>query len=271
MTAISYTRAQSGLSKRGEKNAEEGKEMLEKLSKVLHNQYDEKYNPEGVGESLASHFRCSMCSIRVIAVVCGIADNSLCRKELVDFFNTKGRLNLEPRDLTYADRLFSSARLIKALKRLINDVPDGLHNKEDWVAPLVPVTDDHIFIGSGATGILDALFYALCDPGDGVLISVPYYNAFDNDLVTRDNAKIVPVNTRIPEASLKGEEPLYAFSRDTVQDYEEAYQKAQREGTSVKVVLVCNPHVSTTPDCSYIKSPDTFCRTHLVLSILAKL
>jgi histidinol-phosphate/aromatic aminotransferase/cobyric acid decarboxylase-like protein len=108
-------------------------------------------------------------------VICGIADNSLCRKELVDFFNAEGRLNLEPRDLTYADRLFSSARLIKALIKLINTVPDGLHSADDWVAPIKPVKDEHIFVGSGATGVLDALFWALCDPGDGVLISVPYY------------------------------------------------------------------------------------------------
>lgn len=82
---------------------------------------------------------------------------------------------MEPRDLTYADRFFASARLIRALIRLINNVPDGLHSKEDWIAPLKPVKEEHIFVGSGATGVLDALFWAICDPGDGVLLSVPYY------------------------------------------------------------------------------------------------
>lgn len=104
-----------------------------------------------------------------------MADNSLCRKELVDFFNAQGRLNLEPRDLTYADRIFASARLIKALERLINTVPDGLHQGDDWVPPRVPVEEKHMIVGSGATGVLDSLFWALCEPGDGVLISVPYY------------------------------------------------------------------------------------------------
>lgn len=49
MTATSHVRAQSGLSKRGEKNAEEiGK--AKKLLKILKNQYDEKFNPDGIGE-----------------------------------------------------------------------------------------------------------------------------------------------------------------------------------------------------------------------------
>jgi hypothetical protein len=68
-------------------------------------------------------------------------------------------------------------------------------------------------------------------------------NAFDNDLITRCEAKIVPVSTPIPKSSLQGEEPLYAFSKDTVKEYEEAYIKAEKEGTRVKVLLVCNPHV----------------------------
>lgn len=38
---------------------------------------------------------------------------------------------------------------------------------------------------AGCTAILDNLFYALCDEGDGVLIPAPYYPAFDNDLQAR--------------------------------------------------------------------------------------
>jgi hypothetical protein len=156
MTATPHNVAQFGLSKRGARNAAEVAGKLEKLTKIIKNQYDVKYNPEGV-------------------VICGVADNSLCRKELVKFFNAPGRLGLEPRDLTYSDRLFASERLIKALERLINHVPDGLHEADSWVAPLKTVEEKHILVGSGATGILDSLFWAICEPGEGVLISVPYY------------------------------------------------------------------------------------------------
>jgi hypothetical protein len=69
-------------------------------------------------------------------------------------------------------------------------------------------------------------------------------NAFDNDLTTRAEAKIIPVNSRIPKSSLQGEEPLNAFSTDTVSSYKEAYDRAEEQGTRVKVLLVCNPHVS---------------------------
>jgi hypothetical protein len=51
MTATTSEQAQYGLSKRGEKNAAQMTGRAEKLFKVIHNQYDEKHNPEGVGES----------------------------------------------------------------------------------------------------------------------------------------------------------------------------------------------------------------------------
>ncbi|UZJ57538.1 hypothetical protein CBS101457_006858 [Exobasidium rhododendri] len=226
MTATSHVVTKYGLSKRGERNAALMEGKMEKFLKVIANQYDAVLNPDGV-------------------VICGVADNSLCRKELVEFFNAKGRLNLEPRDLTYGDRIFASERLIKALERLINDVPDGLYDTKTWTPPLERVEEKHILVGSGATGILDALFWALCEPGEGVLISVPYYNAFDNDLTTRAEAKIIPVKSKLPEASLLGQEPIEAFSKDTVKSYEEACDQAEKEGIRVKVLLVCNPHNPT--------------------------
>jgi aspartate/methionine/tyrosine aminotransferase len=35
---------------------------------------------------------------------------------------------------------------------------------------------------SGASAVLDNLFYVIGDAGEGVLIPAPYYPAFDNDL-----------------------------------------------------------------------------------------
>lgn len=94
------------------------------------------------------------------------------RKEVLKWVNSD-RLKLQPPELTYGDRISSSTRLVKALCTLFNDVPMGLDaDKPKLIKPVVP---DHIVVGSGATGILDALFLVLCNPGDGVLLSVPYY------------------------------------------------------------------------------------------------
>lgn len=99
----------------------------------------------------------------------------------LQYFNND-RLHLKPSELTYADRIFSSARVLDAVCLLLNDVsvdPSSTGAKKASVFnPLNPVKPEHLVIGSGATGILDQLFWALCEPNDGVLLSTPYYNGF---------------------------------------------------------------------------------------------
>lgn len=52
-----------------------------------------------------------------------------------------------------------------------------------------------ISVLAGAGAVLEAVFYALCDPGDGVLVPTPSYAGFWMDLESRDEAKIIPVHT----------------------------------------------------------------------------
>jgi aspartate/methionine/tyrosine aminotransferase len=58
------------------------------------------------------------------------------------------------------------------------------------------VDPDAICTLAGAGAVLEAVFHALCDPGDGVLVATPGYPGFWMDLETRDEAVIVPVPTR---------------------------------------------------------------------------
>ncbi len=48
---------------------------------------------------------------------------------------------------------------------------------------------------AGAGAVLEAVFHALCDPGDGVLVATPGYPGFWMDLEQRDEAEIIPVPT----------------------------------------------------------------------------
>ena len=50
---------------------------------------------------------------------------------------------------------------------------------------------DQIAVVAGAGSVLELLFYALCDPGDGVLIPTPSYAGFWPDLETRDELRLV--------------------------------------------------------------------------------
>ena len=58
------------------------------------------------------------------------------------------------------------------------------------------VDPESICTMAGAGAVLEAVFHALCDPGDGVLVATPGYPGFWMDLETRDEAVIVPVPTR---------------------------------------------------------------------------
>lgn len=54
---------------------------------------------------------------------------------------------------------------------------------------------EQIAVLAGAGSVLELLFYALGDPGDGVLVPTPSYAGFWGDLETRDALTIVPVPT----------------------------------------------------------------------------
>lgn len=54
---------------------------------------------------------------------------------------------------------------------------------------------EQIAVLSGAGSVLELLFFALGDPGDGVLVPTPSYAGFWADLETRDALTIVPVPT----------------------------------------------------------------------------
>jgi aspartate/methionine/tyrosine aminotransferase len=57
-----------------------------------------------------------------------------------------------------------------------------------------PVAAQHVAVLAGAGAVLEILFYALADRGEGVLVPTPSYAGFWSDLQTRDELTIVPVH-----------------------------------------------------------------------------
>jgi aspartate/methionine/tyrosine aminotransferase len=76
------------------------------------------------------------------------------------------------------------------------------------------VDAENVVTMAGAGSILETLFYAICEPGDGVLVPTPSYVGFWADLETRDDLNVIPVHTssdtgfqltsELLEASLQG-------------------------------------------------------------------
>ncbi|MDH3538463.1 MAG: aminotransferase class I/II-fold pyridoxal phosphate-dependent enzyme [Acidimicrobiia bacterium] len=57
------------------------------------------------------------------------------------------------------------------------------------------VEAEHVLVLAGAGSVLETLFYAVADPGEGILIPTPSYAGFWLDLEVRDGLQIVPVHT----------------------------------------------------------------------------
>ena len=56
------------------------------------------------------------------------------------------------------------------------------------------IEPEHIAVVAGAGAVLELLFHALADAGEGVLVPTPSYAGFWSDLETRDALRIVPVH-----------------------------------------------------------------------------
>mmetsp|Transcript_25582 Transcript_25582/g.39327 ORF Transcript_25582/g.39327 Transcript_25582/m.39327 type:complete len:398 (+) Transcript_25582:323-1516(+) len=92
------------------------------------------------------------------------------------------------------------------------------------------VDSQHVVLGSGCGSLLSHLFFCLGEEGDGVLIPAPYYAAFENDIKLVAGCRPLPVKMAKPALG------------PTPEDLEAVFLKAQREGISVKFLLLTNPN-----------------------------
>ncbi len=90
-----------------------------------------------------------------------------------------------------------------------------------------PIDPDHIAVLAGAGSVLETVFYALGDPGDGVLVPTPSYAGFWMDLEVRDALRIIPVHGASEDDFRVGPE-----------HYEGALARADRP---VRALLLTNP------------------------------
>jgi 1-aminocyclopropane-1-carboxylate synthase len=98
-------------------------------------------------------------------------------------------------------------------------------------SPFLPVTKDNIITAGGVTGIEDMLAFSLGDPGDGILVSAPIYGRFELDFGNEARLKIV--YARMGETD--------SFEVGVVEQFEKAFEEAEREGIRIRAVLISNP------------------------------
>ncbi len=128
-----------------------------------------------------------------------------------------------PRPMTASDvhyhPLFGMAALREAVARFLGRIHGTAIDPDD----LVVVT--------GVSVALDILAYSLCDPGDGILVPVPYYNGLEADYTGRADCRVVPVRS----SSADG----FALHVD---ELEAAVRSADKEGVRVRAVTLVSPN-----------------------------
>ncbi|KAH8883529.1 1-aminocyclopropane-1-carboxylate synthase C [Thozetella sp. PMI_491] len=150
----------------------------------------------------------------------GVAENTLMHAELVDYM-TKS-FNINSHSLTYGDGFSGSHHLRGLVAKFMNR----------YFNPVRPVLKEYVAITSGVGPAIEACTFALCDPGDGILLGRPYYGGFPEDVCSRAGAQLV-------EVSFDGVDP---FGIEALDAYEKALNNARDRSILVRALILCNPH-----------------------------
>ncbi|KAG0146408.1 hypothetical protein CROQUDRAFT_44479 [Cronartium quercuum f. sp. fusiforme G11] len=152
----------------------------------------------------------------------GVAENWTMQDWLVEYF--RRTFEIETEDLHYQS-LHGPNPFKSSLCRVFNQ----------YFIPFVPLKQDHLVTGIGATCVLEQLLYTLCDEGDHIIIAKPYYPGFDRVTTQRLNITITGVN--VPKE-------VDPSSEGVLNCFESVYQQLEKPGLQhkVKCIILCNPN-----------------------------
>ncbi|KAE8367080.1 PLP-dependent transferase [Aspergillus caelatus] len=162
-------------------------------------------------------------------IILRLAENSLLHDEMGQFI--KDQINVLPLShLTYSTGPRGSRRLRRAAAAFLNE---EFHSRKT-------ITPDNLFITPGLASAIDALTWAICNDGDGILVPQPYYNGFDFDILNRSNGRVVGVKYE----GIEGFSGLDDLFRPDVNQraLEVALREAKKNGITIRALLVSNPH-----------------------------
>ncbi|KAG0237557.1 hypothetical protein BGW41_008357 [Actinomortierella wolfii] len=190
------------LSRRALENVSTPNIMLDGVIRVNKNRYDATANPTGI-------------------INMGVAENRLMLQELADIMRPVN--TVEPVLFGYGESPSGSLQLRKNLAH-------NIFNR--YFNPHEQVHEDHIVVSAGCSAVVDNFTFVACDPGDGIIITTPFYGGFNTDVEAKSKAKIIAVR-------LEDQNP---FTTDSLQTIQNAIDKAESSGTRVRAMIISNPH-----------------------------
>ncbi|KAL4756202.1 pyridoxal phosphate-dependent aminotransferase [Aspergillus foveolatus] len=153
-------------------------------------------------------------------VTLGVADNTLMQQQLL--LRANSSFELSEQHLALNDTITGSPRLKAAIAGVLSR----------YLRPSKPLRLSHILATNGVASAIEHCSWALCDPGDGILVGRPYFRGFNRDICLRPTARLVQV-------SFEGVDPLSVCA---VSRYEEALISSGKQGCAIRAIMLCNPH-----------------------------
>ncbi|KAH6889398.1 pyridoxal phosphate-dependent transferase [Thelonectria olida] len=162
-------------------------------------------------------------------IILRLAENSLMHDDIKAFMQEQ--INVHPtKHLTYSTGPRGSHRLRRAAAEYLND----------GFQPRKTVTMDNIFITPGVASAIDALAWAICNEGEGILIPLPLYNGFVVDIANRSNVRVIGIRYEGIEGYSDLEDLFHpGVNRRAI---EAALRQAKADGTTIRALLISHPH-----------------------------
>ncbi|XWW92727.1 hypothetical protein V2A60_000653 [Cordyceps javanica] len=165
-------------------------------------------------------------------VILRLAENCLMHEDIARALQEKilalfwKKLSVCPsKHLTYSTGPRGSRRLRQAL---VEYYTDEFNARE--------LTVDNVFITCGLASAIDALAWATCNDGEGILVPLPLYNGFTVDILNRSNARVVGI-TYTDIEGYSGIDSIFRPDLNT-RALEAALSRAYKEGVTLRALLI---------------------------------
>ncbi|KAH8898013.1 PLP-dependent transferase, partial [Thozetella sp. PMI_491] len=158
-------------------------------------------------------------------VILRLAENSLMHNEIAAYVKSQITVHATSH-LTYSTGPRGSRRLRRAAAAF-------------WTREFRPhtnITADNILITPGLASALDAMAWAICDEGDGILIPLPLYNGFQVDITSRSNVQVIGISYE----EIEGYSDMDDIFRPDVnrKAVEASLRNAEDRGIKIRALLI---------------------------------
>ncbi|KAF4488477.1 1-aminocyclopropane-1-carboxylate synthase 2 [Colletotrichum fructicola Nara gc5] len=156
-------------------------------------------------------------------------DPEICPDGLIDLSGAINSLmnDVLEEEMTNFEKSYSlSEGLSKAVSSFMNRHFD----------PARALSADDIIVTNGVTSLIDMMAFAMCNPGEGIMVMTPTYMMFPHDVCARTGVNLINVDLDTIEDQFEVKD-----SAKVTKALGKAYSAAQKSRVTPKALLLCNP------------------------------